>query len=214
MIYLIVCEENQTCKIGYSYDNARGRLAAIRCACPYDVDLRYWIKGTVSDEQALHKRFSDHRLKREWFRLTDEIIEYFIVNSTDFVDESVSVTTTPTQVLNEYSLIEIPVIVTRELKRRYKPEEFSILVGLGEKIYNTSPDIQKSIMEYISLVGVTFGNPHIELQQMVSALCRMRDRINYQYKEISGLLEFIDSDEIHNSLEVDHFDLLASADNS
>lgn len=80
MIYLIVCEETKTCKIGYS-TNPQSRLSGVQTGNPFKLSLAYIVSGTISDEKELHKKFNKYSISREWFSCSDEILSYFEAQS-------------------------------------------------------------------------------------------------------------------------------------
>lgn len=60
-------------KIGYSVDIQK-RIAAMMTSAPEGFDLIYTLDGDRNLERTLHRHFSEKRLAREWFNLTDEEI--------------------------------------------------------------------------------------------------------------------------------------------
>ena len=76
MIYLIVCEETKTCKIGYSI-NPQSRINSVQTGNPFKLSLSYIISGDIGAEKRLHKKFSKYSINREWFSCSDEILSYF-----------------------------------------------------------------------------------------------------------------------------------------
>lgn len=78
-IYVIVDRHRKVYKIGKA-GNAQNRYRQMLTANPW-LDLLLEFDGKESDEVALHERFSEKRLEREWFSLdtTDlkSIIEHF-----------------------------------------------------------------------------------------------------------------------------------------
>ena len=81
MIYLIACNQNNTCKIGYT-NNVEKRLASLQTANAFLLTLDFIMEGDISKERELHELFNKHRLMREWFHYHDEIKEYFIQHGT------------------------------------------------------------------------------------------------------------------------------------
>lgn len=57
-------------KIGFTTD-----LAARLNDLPYD-EVLVTVPGTMHDEKALHRRFAEHRVHREWFILVPEITDH------------------------------------------------------------------------------------------------------------------------------------------
>ena len=78
MIYLIKCKATNTCKIGYS-NNPKARLAQLQTGNPFSLELVSVIKGDLSLEKKLHKRFEEYKLSGEWFEYSKKVKEYFKV---------------------------------------------------------------------------------------------------------------------------------------
>lgn len=76
MIYLIICKNNSTCKIGYS-KNPKNRLMQLQSSNPYFLELVATIDGTLQDEKRLHTKFKDYRIGGEWFNYSEEIRKHF-----------------------------------------------------------------------------------------------------------------------------------------
>ena len=76
MIYLIVCDATNTCKIGYSV-NPTNRLKQIQGCNPYSLHLKYIVNGEMYEERMLHKKFRAFAVSREWYLYNNEIEEYF-----------------------------------------------------------------------------------------------------------------------------------------
>lgn len=72
-IYFLQCDSR--IKIGFAKDVKR-RIADISCACPFPVKLLGTQRGSISEEQALHKRFAAARVTGEWFNFSDDIAQY------------------------------------------------------------------------------------------------------------------------------------------
>lgn len=62
-------------KIGFS-KNAPSRLAALQTSNPEHLTLMGSFKGAREDEQELHVRFCHLRIRGEWFRDEDELVEF------------------------------------------------------------------------------------------------------------------------------------------
>jgi hypothetical protein len=71
-VYLITCRERGVCKIGHA-QNAKSRLASLQTASPSKLVLEAVLTGDRGLESHLHQRFARHRLKGEWFTITDEL---------------------------------------------------------------------------------------------------------------------------------------------
>lgn len=83
MVYLILCHEDNTCKIGFSaYPKAR--LKAIQTSVPKKLILYAVIQGEALKEKDLHEKFKDYRLKGEWFQAHPEILHHFDENGVQY----------------------------------------------------------------------------------------------------------------------------------
>ena len=80
MIYFFQIENNGPIKIGYTSTDYRQRLAAIKTACPYELDVLFLYAGDEWSEKDIHKELSPYRLKGEWFEASEKIY--------DFINES------------------------------------------------------------------------------------------------------------------------------
>lgn len=83
---LAICEAPQTSgiyivgfhgyiKIGWS-DNIRTRLKSLQQALPETLLLHATMPGSVDDERALHRRFSEYSTRGEWFRRCGELVAF------------------------------------------------------------------------------------------------------------------------------------------
>lgn len=72
-VYFFKCGEYV--KIGQS-ESPRDRLTTLAYGVPYDCELLLVMRCTKGAETALHKRFSAHRHRGEWFRLDPEIVQF------------------------------------------------------------------------------------------------------------------------------------------
>jgi hypothetical protein len=66
IIYFIAADE--LVKIGHT-TNLSSRLRSLRTASPDELRILLVKPGTRGDEQDLHRRFSEFRISREWFKL-------------------------------------------------------------------------------------------------------------------------------------------------
>lgn len=76
MVYLILCKENNTCKIGYSNSPGK-RLSDLQVGNPYKLTLEKTLVGNEELERSIHSRFAKFRLNGEWFKYTKEIKKFF-----------------------------------------------------------------------------------------------------------------------------------------
>jgi hypothetical protein len=62
-------------KIGVT-GNIDGRLGALKCASPYDVQVLLTVPGGYDKEQELHERFDHLHHRREWFRKEPDLLQF------------------------------------------------------------------------------------------------------------------------------------------
>lgn len=67
--------DEQLFKIGYTSGDPKERLADLQTGCPYKLYLAWTIEGEKEDEKRWHRKYRDHRVRRngEWFRLTSQM---------------------------------------------------------------------------------------------------------------------------------------------
>ena len=75
-VYFVTCREANAVKIGSSLE-PRARLGEIQWGCPLELKLEAVLPGNQEEEFAFHVRFSDLRLRGEWFTI-NEMIEAII----------------------------------------------------------------------------------------------------------------------------------------
>jgi hypothetical protein len=75
MIYFIQQGHFGPIKIGYS-KNPQSRIGELQTA--HHARLRFLgeIEGGISDERRLHEKFAAHRIRREWFAPSQDLIDY------------------------------------------------------------------------------------------------------------------------------------------
>jgi len=74
-VYLIQCLETQFVKIGYAADVA-DRLNTLQAGCPFELGVLAWnSEGSFDDERSLHHWFKDRQVRREWYVLTDGMVD-------------------------------------------------------------------------------------------------------------------------------------------
>jgi hypothetical protein len=71
-VYFATCRAANAVKIGSSVD-PWGRLPEIQAGCPLDLVLEAILPGGIEEEFSFHARFSDDRIRGEWFVLTETI---------------------------------------------------------------------------------------------------------------------------------------------
>lgn len=75
-IYFFGCETTQEIKIGITSGRVEKRMATVQTARGHKINLLATVPGTTEFERALHDRFSQHRLRGEWFRPHPDILAY------------------------------------------------------------------------------------------------------------------------------------------
>ncbi len=82
MIYFICDVENNLCKIGLS-ERPNRRLSTLQTGYPFDLTLVKVIDGDLALEKNIHYKYSDFKIRGEWFlmdkieEIKDEIVESF-----------------------------------------------------------------------------------------------------------------------------------------
>jgi hypothetical protein len=71
-VYFITCREIGMVKIGCAYDPFR-RMRTLQTAFPLELALEALFVGAYREEREYHKRFAEHRVRGEWFKLCPEI---------------------------------------------------------------------------------------------------------------------------------------------
>ena len=71
-VYFATIREQNVVKIGCSFDPDT-RLKELQVGCPFTVKIEATLPGHITEEQALHRRFADDRLRGEWFTITPMI---------------------------------------------------------------------------------------------------------------------------------------------
>ena len=90
MIYFIQ-EEAGPIKIGHVKDDSalmlgsiRARASALQIGNPRELRVVAYMAGTLANEQELHGRFAEHRLRGEWFKPAEELLRYVKANAMPF----------------------------------------------------------------------------------------------------------------------------------
>jgi len=85
MIYFIQNGQNGDIKIGTS-QSPKKRLAELQIGTPSKLKLLKTINGNKNDEMKLHQQFHHLKIRGEWFKLSDELLNY-IRSKKGFVKE-------------------------------------------------------------------------------------------------------------------------------
>lgn len=84
MIYFV--RAGSYVKIGYAID-PRKRIPELAVGNPVDLVVLGVMPGEASDERILHRKFSEHRVRGEWFYLRSEIARFVEKNCRPLVFE-------------------------------------------------------------------------------------------------------------------------------
>lgn len=76
MIYLLGTLEYRVAKIG-STDNIKQRISSLQTSCPFDLELIASREGDCALERQIHQAAMHLHKVREWFHLTDDLIDVF-----------------------------------------------------------------------------------------------------------------------------------------
>jgi hypothetical protein len=77
--YVYAISDGSAIKIGWSGAHPSSRMAQLQTASPNKLRLVGALLAASHEEGALHARFARHRIRGEWFRPVDEIVDYFTV---------------------------------------------------------------------------------------------------------------------------------------
>jgi hypothetical protein len=97
VVYFIATQTDRLVKIGYSR-NPKTRIKTLQTSNPKKLLLIGVLEGCKKVEKFLHIKFYKYRIDGEWFKLTDEILEYIEANTIldkgiVFVDDKLYLTT-------------------------------------------------------------------------------------------------------------------------
>jgi hypothetical protein len=98
MIYLIIEQKKEYCKIGFSKNPVK-RLSSMQTSHHCNLEILHIIEGDIKEEKLLHRKFENYKVKNEWFTFNDEILGYFkrLSLSKDLIKE---------KILNENTVIQ------------------------------------------------------------------------------------------------------------
>lgn len=74
-VYIVRCGNAPVVKIGKAI-NIRSRIAEFQTANPEVLTLVREIEGYGEEERAFHRRYSQHRLRGEWFRFCETMLTF------------------------------------------------------------------------------------------------------------------------------------------
>ena len=76
MIYFIYSPDSHAIKIGYTQNDVKQRLSALKTASPCKLYLLGTINGDIEKEKELHEKFKSSHKIREWFYVDDKILAF------------------------------------------------------------------------------------------------------------------------------------------
>lgn len=74
-VYFLRCDSSGLIKIGVS-TNVAHRVSAIQSGSPTQMTLLATEEGGQEREKQLHDTYAEHRVRGEWYRPTDELLDY------------------------------------------------------------------------------------------------------------------------------------------
>jgi len=102
MIYFAQDTLTLSIKIGHTWGEGTAleaierRISAFQTGCPSKIIPLAYMEGCKTKEHALHERFREYRLEREWFKNTPELIRFIKENAVSLENiEKKRVTRTP-----------------------------------------------------------------------------------------------------------------------
>lgn len=79
MVYFIA-QNNSMIKIGFS-KNIPKRINSLKTASPFPLILLGYVEGDMLEEKRIQEMFSKYHIQLEWFKVSDEILEYINKNT-------------------------------------------------------------------------------------------------------------------------------------
>lgn len=73
--YVYFFRAGNTVKIGFS-NSLQERNRSLQTACPEQAFIAHVVKGSMTTERQFHRRFSEYRVKGEWFELRGRLAKY------------------------------------------------------------------------------------------------------------------------------------------
>lgn len=85
-----ISDLKETIKIGYTRGNPINRLKQLNTGSPFQLYLLGFFRGTLKDEDNLHKKFANLKVRSngEWFKISEELVN-FINNINEIKDKYV-----------------------------------------------------------------------------------------------------------------------------
>jgi hypothetical protein len=75
LVYFLYSESQKALKVGTTRD-IKNRLAGLQTGAPEPLYLLGVMKGDAHIERLIHKKFEGIRMRGEWFRLTDDLVDF------------------------------------------------------------------------------------------------------------------------------------------
>lgn len=76
IIYFVHAVGTDFVKIGFTQQRLSSRVFSLQVACPHELVPIAAFDGMQRYESIIHKRFAHLRVRREWFRLTEELRKF------------------------------------------------------------------------------------------------------------------------------------------
>lgn len=74
-VYFVADKQRGVVKIGFSVE-PMDRMATLQIGSPNKLEMLAAVKGTIQTERQFHRRFAQHRVNGEWFRLTGDLATF------------------------------------------------------------------------------------------------------------------------------------------
>ncbi len=159
MIYLIVCKENMTCKIGYTNGDPEKRLLGLQTGNPFKLHIAAVIDGDEKLEAKIHSRYKEYELLGEWFKLSDDICKEFNI--------------TPDTVWNG------------DYKRYVDEPFFRMNVKFAQTFYQLSGSAKKVLMQIVmdGFLNLKFFDTDSEMRE------RLANKLNISQSSVANAVK-------------------------
>ena len=176
MVYLIVCQDEAICKIGFTRNDAKTRLRQLQTSTHYELQIHTVIEGDEQDEREIHNKFMHLHKRREWFNLTDEIVEYFAMV---YKDQQ-----------NKFDKPVISFAVNKHTYAEHGHERLTALAKFGASLAYYDDNQLRAIKRFTELAFPSFGKPEQAVVDMVNRAWELKEHA----AQLTSLLdEAIDS---------------------
>lgn len=146
MIYLIITEDKQYVKIGFTKDPINKRLYSIQAGCPIKLLVLETFQGTMQEEKYLHFVCRNYHIRREWFRYSEDLLKLVHKSVEDM--RKIETTTTKDIIYNVSSEQHRKILI--ELLKEARINKYSADWILNN-FYTKSEYVFKEDVEFIAI---------------------------------------------------------------